>query len=331
MNRKKIILLLSLSLVIAGCQKTTKEINAETKLETILESVSDVSDSDKNDSSSIQNYREIKSPLFKVNGQEVSFEKYYKYFDLYSSLMAMNNNLTSDLTNLMIRDKIINEELKSAGINIADEEINNEINEYKKNLGGDEEFNKYISTLGVDIDLFKENIRNSLANQKHSQYYKEKNSNTDEEITNYYNQNKDSIDYVEAKHILVEDEQTANEIYDRLVKGEDFATLSNEFSIDTAAKANGGQLGRISRTGFDAAFVEAAFKLTDNELSKPVKTSFGYHIIFVTKNNIGIEKNKENINLALLEKKYTEYINKKLQEVNLEFFDVKGNKLEKKN
>jgi peptidyl-prolyl cis-trans isomerase C len=84
---------------------------------------------------------------------------------------------------------------------------------------------------------------------------------------------------VHARHILVATEAEAEEIEKRLKNGEDFAKLANEVSQDT--NANGGDLGFFTRGQMLKPFEDAAFALKVGEISKPVKTQFGWHIIKV--------------------------------------------------
>ncbi len=86
---------------------------------------------------------------------------------------------------------------------------------------------------------------------------------------------------VHARHILVKDEQTAKDLIAKLEKGEDFAKLAKENSIDPS-KDNGGDLGYFTKTMMVKEFGDAAFAMKKGEYTKtPVKTQFGYHIIKV--------------------------------------------------
>ncbi|HSL30808.1 MAG TPA: peptidylprolyl isomerase [Anaerolineales bacterium] len=84
-----------------------------------------------------------------------------------------------------------------------------------------------------------------------------------------------------ARHILVDTEEVAQDIYERLQAGEDFATLARELSKDTGSGANGGDLGWFGRGAMVTEFETAAFELEVGEVSEPIQTDFGYHIIQV--------------------------------------------------
>jgi peptidyl-prolyl cis-trans isomerase C len=84
---------------------------------------------------------------------------------------------------------------------------------------------------------------------------------------------------VRARHILVESEAEAKDIAERLKKGEDFATLAKEKSKD--ANAEGGDLGFFTRGQMLKPFEDAAFALDIGQISEPVQTQFGWHIIKV--------------------------------------------------
>jgi peptidyl-prolyl cis-trans isomerase C len=85
---------------------------------------------------------------------------------------------------------------------------------------------------------------------------------------------------VRARHILVETEQEAKDVLVELGKGRDFAELAKERSKDPGA-AEGGDLGYFTKDQMVAEFAEVAFKLEKGQLSAPVQTQFGWHIIKV--------------------------------------------------
>lgn len=85
---------------------------------------------------------------------------------------------------------------------------------------------------------------------------------------------------VKASHILVETKEEADEIYTELTEnGADFAELAKEKSVDTGSGARGGDLGFFTKERMVPEFAEAAYKLSKGEISKPVQSDFGWHII----------------------------------------------------
>ncbi len=82
-----------------------------------------------------------------------------------------------------------------------------------------------------------------------------------------------------VRHILVEDIETAWTVKQRLENGEDFAEVAADVSIDPSAATNSGDLGWFPRKTMVPAFDEAAFTLPVGEISEPIKTDFGFHII----------------------------------------------------
>ena len=85
---------------------------------------------------------------------------------------------------------------------------------------------------------------------------------------------------IKCYHILVKKQSEALEILEKLKKGEGFANLAKEFSIDKGSGKKGGDLGFFGRGMMVKPFEEAAFKLKKGEVTlEPIKTQFGYHII----------------------------------------------------
>ncbi|MEQ9545022.1 MAG: SurA N-terminal domain-containing protein [Marinobacter sp.] len=108
---------------------------------------------------------------------------------------------------------------------------------------------------------------------------------SDEELEAYYKEKASELASEErrAAHILIEGGDDASEtvstIQERLASGEEFADLAEEFSADTMSAADGGDLGFAGRGIYDEAFEETLFALEKGQVSEPVETSFGVHLI----------------------------------------------------
>jgi peptidyl-prolyl cis-trans isomerase C len=83
---------------------------------------------------------------------------------------------------------------------------------------------------------------------------------------------------ISARHILVQQKHEAEDILKKLEAGESFESLAQKFS-SCPSKARGGDLGKFGRGKMVPSFEEAAFALEVNQVSAPVRTQFGYHLI----------------------------------------------------
>jgi len=84
---------------------------------------------------------------------------------------------------------------------------------------------------------------------------------------------------IKCSHILVSKQSEAIAILERIKNGEKFGKLAKELSIDSGSAKKDGNLGYFTKGMMVKPFEEAAFKLQINEISEPVKSEFGYHII----------------------------------------------------
>lgn len=92
---------------------------------------------------------------------------------------------------------------------------------------------------------------------------------------------RDRGDEVQARHILLKNEETAREIAKKLKDGEDFAALAREISEDEGSRDKGGNLGYFTNDMLEAKFTQVAFNTQKGEISDPFKTEYGWHILQV--------------------------------------------------
>ncbi len=111
-----------------------------------------------------------------------------------------------------------------------------------------------------------------------------KKASTDAEMKKLYDESVAKTqpeEEVRARHILVKTEKEAQDVLAKLKGGADFEKLAREISTDPSAKTNGGDLEYFTKGQMVAEFSDAAFKLTKGQISQPVKTQFGFHVIKV--------------------------------------------------
>ncbi|MCF8012060.1 MAG: peptidylprolyl isomerase [Clostridiales bacterium] len=239
----------------------------------------------------------------KVNGKSINKS------ELYNELVKQSGQQALDA---LISQEIIEQEAEEQNVEVTDSDVEKEITKVKEYYGGQDAFNQAMESYGYSSDDLKKEI---TMNIKVKKLLEPRISISEEEMKEYFNTNKDSFavkEQVNASHILVEEKETAQEVNEKIQSGEDFAELAKEYSIDTTNKEQGGNLGFIQKGEMVKEFEQAAFSLEKSEISEPVKTKYGYHIIKVNEKKeakkANYEENKEDIKDMLFEKKMqTEY------------------------
>jgi foldase protein PrsA len=261
-----------------------------------------------------------------VNGEKITNAEYQQIFNQVKEQIESAPTYTKDIwdkdyqgkkfldlvkenvLDSLVAQKVLLQDAKKKNITVTDKEVEEEYNKEKQ-------FNSKVT---------KEQIRDYLIIDKLFAEYTKDVKVTEEEMKKYYEEHKESFEVAKARHILVADEKTAEDIYKRLMKGEDFAALAKEYSIDTATKDNGGELGEFPRGVMTPEFEDAAFSLKPGEISKPVKTQYGYHIIQLESITLKpFDEVKAAIENYLLQDKKNEVIKNKYDEL------VKASKIEK--
>lgn len=166
---------------------------------------------------------------------------------------------------------------------VTDKEIEARIDQVRKQyFGGDQKkLDKQLAEQGYTFQAFRDDIDAQLISEKLYDEVTKGAVVSDADIVKYYNENKRQYEVPESRevrHILVKTKAEADRIYNQLKAGGDFAALARKYSLDPGSKSQGGRL-TISRGQTVAPFDSTAFLLAKNQISRPVKTQFGYHVI----------------------------------------------------
>lgn len=260
------------------------------------------------------------------NGEDavVKFEKLdsISVDSLYNSL---KDRYAISLLIDMIDKEILFKEYKDK-INNAEDYADEQVKNLKKNYDSEEELlNAINSYYGYStLKEFKEYIELNYFRDLATTDYAKKQI-TDKEIESYYDS--DIVGDIEASHILItvdvkdnatdkektkaeeKAKKTAEEVIEKLNKGEDFTELAKKYSKDDSNKDKGGALGKFNKGDMEETFENAAYALKVNEYTKePIKTSYGYHIIKKTKeyDKKELKEVKDDIIKILADKKINE-------------------------
>jgi foldase protein PrsA len=212
---------------------------------------------------------------------DITKEEFYDQMKTQAGKQVLNN---------MVMEKVLIKNYK-----VEDKDVDKKFDEMKKQYG--DQFDTLMKQQGIKEETIKNSVRAQLAQEKAVEQ-----SITDKDVKAKFEDYKKEI---KASHILVKDEETAKKVKDELAQGKSFEELAKQYSEDTGSKEKGGDLGFFGPGKMVKEFEEAAQKLKKGEVSEPVKTQFGYHIIKVTDNHADatFDKAKADIKKSLVQEK----------------------------
>jgi foldase protein PrsA len=226
----------------------------------------------------------------------------------------------------MVQERLILQKGKELNVIPDDKAVEDKTNELLNSsiqaAGGQEKFNEQIKTaLNLSFEDYKVIVKDYMKVQLiEEKLYENATKNVtvnDEEAKNYYNEN--LYNYTEKpnklyfSHILVSDQGEADKIKKELDGGADFAELAKKYSQDPGSKDNGGAYAEgLEYASLDKAFLAGALTQPVGKIGAPVKASYGFHIIKVTKKDEYPAKPFENVKAEIKEtllgeKKSVEY------------------------
>ena len=215
-------------------------------------------------------------------------------------------------------------EADELGVEVSDEDVDKELDKIKKSAfgGDDKKLQEALDREGLTLEQAREEVRERLLRDRVYKKVTEDVEVTDEDVRAHYEKNKAQFTQPasrDVRHILVKQKARADELYAQIRNGADFATLARRFSTDTGTKKAGGKLP-VTKGSTVPPFDKAAFALDEGEVSRPVKTTFGWHVIKA----IGpvkpakvtpLEKVEESVRTQLVDQKKSETLRKWLDEL----------------
>lgn len=267
-----------------------------------------------------------KSAVAVVDGENISKTEFNQMFDVFKTQYEQqygadvweqetNGQKFIDVAKEKVLDALIDNKLQlkkaaDMGIKVTDEEVNAEVEKARKDyFDSQEKFDEFLKSQKMTLDYLKQSIREDLTINKLKSKLTENITVSDQEVKSYYDSHQDEFIKVKASHILLDTEDEAKKILEKVKAGEDFKKLATEYSKDPSAKNNGGDLGYFGPGTMVEPFEKAAFALKPGEISDIVQTQFGFHIIKVEDRKLDtFDEAKAQLKTTLLtDKQNTEY------------------------
>ncbi|HET8743185.1 MAG TPA: peptidylprolyl isomerase, partial [Gaiella sp.] len=221
-------------------------------------------------------------------------------------------------------------EAEKLGVKVTDAQIQKKIDEIRKQYfgGSEKKFEAGLKAQAYTLAALREDARAQLLSEG---IYKDITGDvkvTDAEALQYYDDNADRYKVAESRvvrHILVKTKAEAEKLRGELENGADFAALAKQDSLDPGSKDQGGKL-TITKGQTVAPFDKAAFSLDTNQLSEPIKTQYGYHLIQpvsdVKKGSVTpFAQVKDQIRSTLLQQERSDAVSKWVSKVEKEYKD----------
>lgn len=245
------------------------------------------------------------------------------------------NAIRQEIIDQLITDILLEEFIDKQGLIVTPEEIEREVVQIRNNIAGSQKnafqsLEQILVSIGSNIDEFKKSVKYSIALEK---YFR--NKLDDKTLKKYFEENKSIFDggSVKVSHILIDTRnmKTQEEISHALEQiknikreidqGAAFDEIAKKYSNCPSAQ-NGGNLGFIQRKGnFAKSFLDIAFSLRIGQVSEPVLTEYGYHLIKVTEKkegtNIQFEDAREKVRLEVLDAEILKLLNRLRKEAKI--------------
>lgn len=247
---------------------------------------------------------ELKDPVAVVNGENITKEELDKALSEAAQASGIKpEELTAEqkmegyrqILDDLITDKLITK--AAVEVTVSDEEVDAEIAKLRAQFPTEEDFVAQLTAVGQTPEKVATALKKLLQQRKWVESQVGDSADvTDADIAKFYEENKQEFEQpeqVKASHILFltkpdDSEEASNaqlakakEAAAKAKKGEDFSGLAKELSEEPGAKESGGDLGFFSKDRMVPEFSEAAFQLKPGEISEPVRTQFGWHVIKV--------------------------------------------------
>jgi len=185
----------------------------------------------------------------------------------------------------LIRRIVLQTEAAEAGVEVSDADVEEQIDQFRQDFEDEEQFLDEVRRQGTTLEEVQDFVHDSLLEERLRAEVTEDNAPTEEEILLFYDEQQDQFAEIHTAHILVEGRGAAERLKSQLDAtrpnriDDTFAELASEHSIDTGSGSQGGDLGFVNPNSLVPEYSQAVAELEPGEISEPVRSQFGFHII----------------------------------------------------
>jgi parvulin-like peptidyl-prolyl isomerase len=282
----------------------------------------------------------------RVNDETISYQRFQGFYVEYRNSKGVQvgargdqlellKQLRVEAMDLMIEQELVKQAAEKAGIEGDAEEVDKQIEELRAVFDTDDQFRMKLEADGYTEASFRRHVERMNAGIIYLERIRADASDVrDAEVEAFYEENEYRLtlpEQVRVRHILLkwkplgtQDDRAAlreqmQPILERARAGEDFAALAVEFSEDSATRVNGGDTGLFPRGTMVPAFEEAAFALQPGEVSDPVDTVFGVHILKLEERTeprlLPLEQYREQLRDYVREEKMAAAVESRIEEL----------------
>lgn len=214
----------------------------------------------------------------------------YKRLAQQGDIQAIQRQVQQSYLTELIRREVLDLEADKLDIEVDDEEVTEQIDAIKEDLGAD--YEEQLKESGLNEERLELRVRYGLLQEKIRDEVAGDTGPSEAEVEAFYEENVVDYTRMRSRHILLEDFDSAKKIAGQLQSAPDkkldelFEQLAREFSTDKASAKEGGDLGFTSAGQLDERFEAAAAGLEIGQVSDPVQTQFGYHVIRVVEREV---------------------------------------------
>jgi parvulin-like peptidyl-prolyl isomerase len=282
----------------------------------------------------------------RINEETVSNQRFQGFYVEYRTSkglaagargdqLELFKQLRREAMDLIIEQTLVGQAAEQEGIKADPDEVDEQVEALRARYGSDDVMRMKLEEDGFTEESYRRHVGRMIAAKIYLDRIRADAWDvSDGELERFYDENEDRLtlpEQVRVRHILLtwkplgtQDDRAAlheqmQPILERARAGEDFAALATEFSEDAATKGNGGDTGLFPRGTMVPAFEELAFSLSPGEISDPVETVFGVHILRLEEYNeprlLPLDEIREGLRELVREEKMEAAVQAKIDEL----------------